>query len=149
MNLKAIDRRFNAARGIRSPRRVDGKPRSRTRWHILKLRERNDPHHNRPSHCSPMPCGAGGDGVGCNERGLIVPPRKLDAVIGAMRAGQWNIAIQLAAKFPRLGAEEEDITRAREAILRPDFMRQLGKEPSALIEAGKAALLRRYPDGRN
>jgi hypothetical protein len=76
------------------------------------------------------------------------PARKLDAVVSAMRAGQWNIALQLAAKFPRLGAEEVDITRAREAILRPDFMRQLGKDPSVLIEAGKAALLRRYPDGR-
>ena len=77
------------------------------------------------------------------------PPRKLDAVVTAMRAGQWPIAIQLAAKFPRLGNEAADITRAREAILRPDFMRQIGKDPAALIELGKAALLRRYPDGRN
>ena len=79
----------------------------------------------------------------------MMPPRKLDAVLDAMRAGHWDIAIQLAAKFPRLGAEAANITRAREAILRPDFMRQLGKDPSALIEAGKAALLRRYPDGRS
>ena len=77
------------------------------------------------------------------------PARKLDAVVNAMRAGHWSVAIQLAAKFPRLGAEAAVITRAREAILRPDFMRQIGKDPAALIEAGKAALLRRYPDGRD
>jgi len=74
-----------------------------------------------------------------------MPPRKLDAVLAAMSDGHWAVAIQLAAKFPRLGAEAADITRAREAILRPDFMRQIGKDPGELIERGKAALLRRYP----
>lgn len=72
---------------------------------------------------------------------------KLDAVRASMRAGDWAMAITLAAKFPRLGDEQADIMRAREALLRPAFQRQLGKDPVALIEAGKAALLRRYPDG--
>ncbi len=77
------------------------------------------------------------------------PPRKLDAVLAAMRADNWREAILLAAKFPRLGAQEKAITRAREALLRPDFQKQLGREPAALIEAGKAALIERYGDAGN
>lgn len=70
--------------------------------------------------------------------------RKLDAVLDAMRADNWPEAIRLAAKFPRLGAEAKDIMRAQEALARPAFQRQLGRDPAQLIEAGKAALLRRY-----
>jgi hypothetical protein len=74
--------------------------------------------------------------------------RKLDPVLIAMRNDDWPRAITLAAKFPRLGDEQADIMRAREAVLRPAFQRQLGKDPEALVALGKAALLRRYPDGR-
>ena len=73
------------------------------------------------------------------------PPRKLDAVLDAMRAGEWPAAIRLAAKFPRLGAEARAIMQAHEALTRPAFQRQLGRCPAQLIEAGKAALIRRYP----
>lgn len=72
------------------------------------------------------------------------PPRKLDAVLDAIRAADWPKAINLAAKFPRLGDESKDIMRAHEALTRPDFQRQLGRDPAALIDAGKAALVRRY-----
>ena len=72
------------------------------------------------------------------------PPRKLDAVLAAMTAGEWERAITLAAKFPRLGTHSKAIMRANEAIQRPDFQRQLGRDPAQLIEAGKAALLERY-----
>ncbi len=72
------------------------------------------------------------------------PARKLDAVLDAMRADNWPEAIRLAAKFPRLGDEAKDIMRAQEALARPAFQRQLGRDPAQLIEAGKAALLRRY-----
>ena len=70
--------------------------------------------------------------------------RKLDAVLDAMRGGQWPEAIRLAAKFPRLGAEKVAIMRAHEALARPAFQRQLGRCPELLIEAGIAALQRRY-----
>ena len=72
---------------------------------------------------------------------------KLDYVRDAMRAGNWPLAIQLAAKFPELGAAKADILKAREAILRPDFQRQIGRCPAQLIEAGKAALIGRYGNG--
>jgi hypothetical protein len=61
-----------------------------------------------------------------------------------MRADDWPRAIALAAKFPRLGPDKTAIMRAHEALARPDFQRQLGRCPDALIAAGKAALVRRY-----
>lgn len=79
---------------------------------------------------------------------LFDPPRKLDAVLAAMGANDWPLAIRLAAKFPRLGPQEKAIMRANEAIQRPDFQRQLGRVPAELIEAGKAALIERFGNAR-
>lgn len=75
------------------------------------------------------------------------PSRKLDDVLAAMRAEDWREAIRLAAKFPRLGIHARAIMQAHEACTRPDFQRQLGRDPLQLIEAGKAALKERYGDG--
>jgi hypothetical protein len=70
---------------------------------------------------------------------------KLSFVAAAMAQNDWPQAIKLAAKFQRLGSEKNDIMRAHEALVRPEFQRQLGRDIDVLIEAGKAALLRRYP----
>lgn len=75
---------------------------------------------------------------------MTEPPRKLDAVVAAMRRGDWPQAIKLAAKFQDLGAEKAAILKAREALLRPGFQKQLGRDPAQLIAEGKAALQRRY-----
>lgn len=72
------------------------------------------------------------------------PPRKLDFVLKAMRAGDWEKAISLAAKFTNLGCEKRTIMQANEAIKRPDFQRQLGRCPAQLIALGQMALVRRY-----
>lgn len=72
------------------------------------------------------------------------PAKKIDAVRSAMGAGDWPQAIKLAAKFQQLGDERNAILSAREAVLRPGFQRQLGRDPAALVEAGKQALIRRY-----
>lgn len=72
------------------------------------------------------------------------PPRKIDAVLAAMAIGNWREATRLAAKFPRLGQHARAIMQAHEAYTRPDFQRQLGRDPQQLIEAGKAALEERY-----
>ena len=69
---------------------------------------------------------------------------KIDILRRHMGAGDWPAAIKLAAKFPRLGKHKADITRAKDAILHPGFYRQLGRDPLALVEAGKAALISRY-----
>lgn len=62
-----------------------------------------------------------------------------------MAAGAWNEAILAAAKFGDLGDQAEAIQRGREAIQRPQFMRQLKRDPEAAIEAAKAAMLERWP----
>ena len=73
-----------------------------------------------------------------------MPPRKLDAVLAAMRADNWPEAIRLSAKFPRLGAQQRAIMQAHEALVRPAFQRQLGRDPQSLIAAGKLALIERF-----
>ncbi len=72
--------------------------------------------------------------------------RKLDAVLDAMRADDWPRAACLAAKFQDLGDERDAILSGREAVLRPEFQRQLKRDPAALLEAARAALVRRYGD---
>lgn len=79
---------------------------------------------------------------------MTSPPRKLDAVLNAMHSEQWELAIKLAAKFPRLGTHSKAIKQANEAILRPAFQRQLGRDPTQLIAAGKAAIVERYGDAK-
>lgn len=70
---------------------------------------------------------------------------KLSVLRKMMDAGDWRGALKMAAAFPRLGDEKVAITRAWEAIARPDFCRQLKRDPDALIADGVAALIRRYP----
>lgn len=72
------------------------------------------------------------------------PPKKIDALRREMKAGSWARAIALAAKFPRLGAEEAAIKQAHEAFTRPDFQRQLGRDVEALKNIGIAALRGKY-----
>lgn len=69
---------------------------------------------------------------------------KLSKLREMMAAEDWRGACLLAAKFQQLGAEKAAILSAREAYLRPGFQAQLGRDPAALINAGRAALLRRY-----
>jgi hypothetical protein len=61
-----------------------------------------------------------------------------------MAIGDWRKALSIAARFPRLGEHDEAIRRAHEAAQRPEFQRQLGRCPAALVEAGKRALSERY-----
>lgn len=69
---------------------------------------------------------------------------KLSKVKADMDAGNWGDAILRAAKFGDLGEQKADILKAREALLRPVFQRQIGRDPNALISAGVAALQERY-----
>lgn len=59
--------------------------------------------------------------------------------------GRLDDAIRFAGKFPILGDEKRAITRAREAIIRPDFFREMGRDVEAIIQEGREAILRRYP----
>jgi hypothetical protein len=71
--------------------------------------------------------------------------KKIDQLRAMMDAGDWPAAIKFAARFPRLGEHEKPIRQASSAMLSPGMYRGMGKDPDALIEAGKRALIDRYP----
>lgn len=61
-----------------------------------------------------------------------------------LESGRLREAVLRAAKFQDLGEQRERILSAREAYQRPDFQKQIGKDPLALINDGIAALRERY-----
>lgn len=69
---------------------------------------------------------------------------KLSIVKRHMQAGEWQEAIQLAARFPRLDRHRNAILDAHGAYTNPRFLVQIGKDIEALKEAGRAALLDRF-----
>lgn len=71
-------------------------------------------------------------------------PSKIAQLRSAMRAGNWELALRLAARFPRLGDDKKAILRAHEAYSNPSFYQQLGLDPEALKTQGMRALLMRY-----
>jgi hypothetical protein len=81
----------------------------------------------------------------CCNMHVSEPPKKIEILRGLMARGDWQGALRLAAKFPRLGEHKARIERGWEAIQRPDFYRQIGRNPDALIADGIAALKERYP----
>jgi hypothetical protein len=72
------------------------------------------------------------------------PQTKLSKVQAAMAAQDWPRAFSIASKFARLGPQRAAIMRAQAARLSPGLYRQLGRDPTAIIEAGKAALRERF-----
>ena len=73
-----------------------------------------------------------------------MPPKKIETLRAYMAAGDWRAALRLAAAFPRLGEHKARIERGWEAAARPDFQRQLGRNPEVLMADGIAALRERY-----
>ncbi len=69
---------------------------------------------------------------------------KLTKLRTAAYAGDWEKAISIASKFPVLGKHKAAIMSAHEAYQRPDFQRQVGKNPEQLKAAGIAALKEKY-----
>lgn len=61
-----------------------------------------------------------------------------------MAADDWIGALRIAARFHDLGEHKAAITMAWEAANRPDFYREIGKDPDALVAAGVGALKERY-----
>lgn len=69
---------------------------------------------------------------------------KLSRLKALAASGDWHGALRIAAKFPQLGEHKRAITTGYEAATRPNFYLQIGKDPAALVEAGKQALRARY-----
>lgn len=61
-----------------------------------------------------------------------------------MQAGDWQAAVRLAARFPRLGDHRAAILDAHSAYTNARFIAQLGKDPQRLQDDGRAALLDRF-----
>lgn len=70
--------------------------------------------------------------------------KKIDILMGYINAGQWDKALSLAAKFPRLGKEKDAIVSADTAQKYPRFYAEIGKDVAATVAEGIAALKRRY-----
>lgn len=69
---------------------------------------------------------------------------KLDVLRAAARGGDWQRAVAIAARFPRLGAYRNAVLDAHAAYTNPRFMAQIGRDVDACIEAGKSALIAAY-----
>lgn len=65
---------------------------------------------------------------------------QLSVLYELIRIGDWPKALALGSKFKRLGPYRDRISRAHDAMLNPDFYRQIKKDPDALIQDGINAL---------
>lgn len=70
--------------------------------------------------------------------------KKIDQLTKLMKNNEWEKAVKMAAKFPRLGEHKQIITRASSALLSPNMYLSMGKNPNELFNAGIAALQERY-----
>lgn len=69
---------------------------------------------------------------------------KLQTLKNAAASGDWQRAISIAARFPRLGAHRNAILDAHTAYTNPRFLTQIGRDVNACIDAGKSALVAAY-----
>ena len=69
---------------------------------------------------------------------------KLEQLRALMADGDWHGALRMAARFQRLGQHKRAIERGWEALVRPAFYRELGRDPEAVVAAGVEALRERY-----
>lgn len=69
---------------------------------------------------------------------------RVERVRVAVAAEDWRTALRLAKDLSGLWADEAALSRAWEALVRPTFLRQVGKNPEAALEEGIAVLRRRF-----
>jgi hypothetical protein len=69
---------------------------------------------------------------------------KLSLLKDAASTGNWKKAVSIAAKFPVLGDERNEILDAQLAYTNPRFCVQIGKNPEDLIARGIEALRSKY-----
>ena len=72
---------------------------------------------------------------------------KISRVRELMAAGEETAALALVARFPRLGAERETITRGHAARSNPAFYAELGYDVDALVADAVAAIRAKYRIG--
>ena len=70
------------------------------------------------------------------------PLSAVELVQAAVAADDWHRALRLAKDLSGLGEDEAILTRAWEALVRPDFLRQIRKDPDVAFAEGVATLKR-------
>ena len=69
---------------------------------------------------------------------------KLSKVRALVAAGDEVAALRIVARFPRLGAEKQVITRGWNAHQNSEFYRTLGFDPAELVRGAIAAIRAKY-----
>ena len=79
-----------------------------------------------------------------------MPPETKTAIIQRHMAGNdWRKAVAQAARLPQLGPHRAAILDAHNAYVRPAWVRQMRRDPDALIAAGIAALRDKFGGRRD
>ena len=73
-----------------------------------------------------------------------MPKSKAEILREKARSGDWDGAFRIAASFQDLGAERNAILDARTALTNPRWIKQFGRDPDAVVQAGKNAMIARY-----
>lgn len=63
-----------------------------------------------------------------------------ERALAALDSGDDAKALRICSRHIRTGDHAEAIGRGYEALRRPEFQRQLGRDPEALVAAGLAAV---------
>lgn len=99
------------------------------------------------------------DGVPVDKLGVAPPAKPKDPgpkraagaeslaaarVREAVAAENWREAVRLALKVRNLGEDAKVLERAWDAFTRPDFCRQLKRDPGAMIQAAVDVVKRRW-----
>lgn len=74
------------------------------------------------------------------------PSTRRERMLARMAADDWAGAFRSAVALAPTHDDRMTVERAYEALQRPAFCRQIGRDPDQLIEAGKA-VLRRMAEG--
>lgn len=69
---------------------------------------------------------------------------KLDTLKEHATKGEWDKAISIAAKFPRLDGIRAAVLDAHTAYTNPRFTEQVGKSVDDCIRLGRSAIIRHY-----
>ena len=69
---------------------------------------------------------------------------KLQKLREAWTGGDFIGALSIAAKFPRLGVQKEDVERAWAAWQNPAFYRSIGRDPMHTLLIGLQAISIKY-----
>lgn len=69
---------------------------------------------------------------------------KLQTLKNAAAVNDWQKAVAIAARFPRLGKYRDAVLDAHTAYTNPRFFAQLGRDIPATVADGRLALIAAY-----